>query len=97
MLPGIIRLPDLNWLRWKTANFMLNDHEHFGAIKAFDVMGHHIRAGHARQTPIGDRMIEAVRGAIWEAWEMGLESKGQSIYPSIPLLDRMTEPQEPEI
>jgi hypothetical protein len=62
------------------------------------MMGQSIRAGHAKTEPIGDEMINAVRGAIWEAWEMGLDDKDESIYPSIPLLDRQTvEPDEPEI
>jgi hypothetical protein len=60
-------------------------------------MGQSVRAGHAKIKPIGDRAINAVRGAIWEAWEMGLDSDVQSIYPSIPLLDReAVEPDEPE-
>ncbi len=61
-------------------------------------MGQHIRQGHAKAKPIGDRMINAVRGAIWEAWEQGLDEKAENIYPSIPLLDReAVEPEEPEI
>ncbi len=60
------------------------------------MMGQHIRAGHAKAEPIGDRMINAVRGAIWEAWEQGCDNKSESIYPSLPLLDREPEPEEPE-
>jgi hypothetical protein len=61
-------------------------------------MGQRVRAGHAKVKPIGDRTINAVRGAIWEAWEMGLNDNEQSVYPTIPLLDReAVEPEEPEI
>ena len=61
-------------------------------------MGQSIRAGNAKVKPIGDRMINAVRDAIWEAWEIGLGNDEQGIYPSIPLLDRqVVEPDEPEI
>jgi hypothetical protein len=45
-------------------------------------------------------MINAVRAAIWEAWEMGLDNGGENIYPRLPLLDRESvdpvEPEEPE-
>jgi len=58
------------------------------------MMGKQYRAGHAKAEPIGDKMINAVRGAIWDAWELGLENRGQGFYPSIPLLDR--EPDAPE-
>jgi hypothetical protein len=62
-------------------------------------LGQQYRAGHAKAKPIGDKMINAVRGAIWEAWEMGLDGQG-SMYPSVPLLDQLTqrtpEPEEPE-
>ena len=62
------------------------------------MMGARYRAGFAKAKPIGDRMINAVRDAIWEAWELGLKSEGQSIYPTIPLLDGpAVEPDEPEI
>jgi hypothetical protein len=64
------------------------------------IMGQHVRAGHAKEKPIGDRMINAVREAIWEAWEMGLDNGGENIYPRLPLLDRepveAVEPEEPE-
>lgn len=64
------------------------------------MLGERVRAGHAKAKPIGDRMINAVRGAIWEAWEMGKDEKTDSIYPSVPLLDQLTgrepEPDEPE-
>ena len=65
-------------------------------IVAFDVLGKHIRAAHARQKPIGDRIIGVVRDAIWEAWRMGLGGQHQNMYPSIPLLDREPEPMEPD-
>ena len=58
-------------------------------------MGDRYRAGHAKQAPIGDRMINAVRSAIWDAWERGLDHPAESYYPTFPLLDRG--PHEPEI
>jgi hypothetical protein len=58
------------------------------------MMGARYRAGHAKAKPIGDRMINAVRGAIWEAWEMGLKNDSERVYPSAPLLDREAEPPE---
>jgi hypothetical protein len=58
-------------------------------------MGKRYRAGHAKETPIGDKVINAVRGAIWEAVQMGLNNGGQRIYPAVPLLEqRHAEPQE---
>jgi hypothetical protein len=45
--------------------------------------------------PTGDKIITAARDAFWEAWEIGLQKSGRSIYPSLPLVDR--EPMEPEI
>jgi hypothetical protein len=72
--------------------------EDIGEKLKMGIMGQHIRAGHAKVKPIGDRMINAVRGAIWEAWEMGLDDSDESTYPSIPVLDReAVEPDEPEI
>jgi hypothetical protein len=72
------------------------DDEKNGERMKMAFMGQSIRAGNAKVKPIGDRMINAVRGAIWEAWEMGLDSGEQSVYPSIPLLDReAVEPEEP--
>jgi hypothetical protein len=56
-------------------------------------MGQRIRAGHAQAEPIGDKMINVVRGAIWEAWEKGLDNSGH-IYPAIPLLDQPTQRDE---
>lgn len=56
-------------------------------------MGKRFRAGHAQAgPPIGDRMINAVRSVLWEAWEMGKDSPG-SAYPSVPLLDQLTSKQ----
>jgi len=61
------------------------------------MMGARYRAAHAKDKPIGDRMINAVREAVWEAWEMGLENDGERIYPSAPVLDREAEtPEQPE-
>ena len=72
--------------------------EQIRASLKMHMMGERYRAGYARAEPIGDRMINAVRDAIWEAWELGLESEGQSIYPTIPLLDGVAvELEEPEI
>jgi hypothetical protein len=75
----------------------------FGDIQTkmrMHIMGIRYRAGHAKAEPIGDRMINAVRAAIWEAWEMGLDNGGENIYPRLPLLDRESvepvEPEEPE-
>jgi hypothetical protein len=52
------------------------------------MMGKRYRDAHAKEKPIGDKMINAVRNAIWEAWERGLDNGGQNIYPRLPLLDR---------
>ena len=45
--------------------------------------------------PTGDKIIGAARDALWEAWKIGLQEGGNTIYPRVPLLDR--EPMEPEI
>jgi hypothetical protein len=45
--------------------------------------------------PTGDKAIGAVRDAFWDAWQIGLQKGGNSVYPRLPLLDR--EPMEPEI
>lgn len=58
------------------------------------MMGKRIRAGHAQAEPIGDKMINVVRGAIWEAWEKGLDNSGD-IYPAIPLLEQPAQAVEP--
>jgi hypothetical protein len=66
------------------------------ADKKMAGLGQRIRAGHAQAEPIGDKMINVVRGAIWEAWEMGLEKAG-NIYPALPLLDQPAQPEaQPE-
>ena len=57
------------------------------------MLGKRHRAGHAKAKPIGDRMINAVRGAIWEAWRMGIDGQG-SMYPSVPILDQLSQPKE---
>ena len=59
------------------------------------IMGKGHLAGPSETGPVGDKVINAFRAAIWETWEKGLDSRGQSIYPTLPLLDR--EPMEPEI
>jgi len=77
---------------------MSDDIENTGAKMKMAFMGQRIRAGHAKAEPIGDTMINAVRGAIWDAWELGLENRGHGFYPSTPLLDReAVEPEEPEL
>ena len=77
---------------------MSDDLENTREKMVLGMMGQRIRAGHAKLKPVGDRMINAFRGALWEAWEMGLDDKDESIYPSIPLLDReAVEPEEPHI
>ena len=73
-----------------------DDLDHLDEKAKLSFMGQHIRQGHAKTEPIGDRMINAVRGAIWEAWEQGRDNESESIYPSLPLLDREPEPEEPE-
>jgi hypothetical protein len=79
---------------------MSDDLENTRENMVLGMMGQRVRAGHAKQTPIGDVMINAVRGAIWEAWEMGRD-EGESSYPSVPLLDELMErlqgPEEPEL
>ena len=61
------------------------------------MMGARYRTAHAKAEPIGDKMLNAVREAIWEAWERGLDNDGENIYPCLPLLDRETvEHVEPE-
>lgn len=72
-------------------------HDALREIVAFDVLGKHIRDGNARQKPIGDRIIGAVRDAIWEAWKMGLDGQHQSFYSRIPFLDRDSKDTEPEM
>jgi hypothetical protein len=62
------------------------------------MMGERYRSGQVKEKPIGDKMINAVRDAIWEAWEIGLDNAGHRVYPSIPLLDRQAvEPEQPEM
>ena len=78
---------------------MNEDLSHIKDELRMHMMGKRYRQGHAKAEPTGDKMIHAVRGAIWEAWEMGLDGQG-SIYPSVPLLEQLTqrapEPDEPE-
>jgi len=45
--------------------------------------------------PTGDKIINAARDAFWEAWQIGLQQSGKTVYPRLPLLDR--EPMEPEM
>jgi hypothetical protein len=45
--------------------------------------------------PTGDKIIGAARDALWDAWQIGLQKGGNTIYSKLPLLDR--EPMEPEI
>jgi len=74
---------------------MIDGTEKIQADMKMQMMGNRFRAGHAKAEPIGDQMINAVRGAIWDAWERGLDNDGQNFYPRIPLLDR--EGVEPEV
>jgi hypothetical protein len=67
--------------------------ENSGAEMKMASLGQRIRAGHAQAEPIGDKMINVVRGAIWEAWEKGLDNSGR-IYPAIPLLEQPAQPHE---
>ena len=45
--------------------------------------------------PSGEKLIKGVQNALWEAWQIGLQKSGNTVYPRLPLLDR--EPMEPEI
>jgi hypothetical protein len=78
---------------------MSDETENTGANLKMHMMGKRYRAGRVKEKPIGDKMINAVQDAIWEAWEIGLDDKsGQSIYPTFPLLDgEAVEPDEPEM
>jgi hypothetical protein len=78
---------------------MSDDTENTAMKLKMGMMGPRIRAGHAKAEPlIGDQMINAVRDAIWDAWERGLDNNCGRIYPSIPLLDREpVETEEPEL
>ncbi len=77
---------------------MNDDLSHIKDELRMHMMGKRYRQGFAKTEPTGDKAINAVRGAIWEAWEMGLD--GGRIYPAVPLLDQLTqrapEPEEPE-
>jgi hypothetical protein len=79
---------------------MFDGTEKIQADMRMHIMGKRYRAGHAKAEPIGDTMINAVRAAIWDAWERGLDNGGENIYPRLPLLDRepveAVEPEEPE-
>ena len=79
---------------------MSDELSHIPEKLRLNYLGQKYREGHAKAEPTGDKMINAVRGAIWEAWEMGLEKDGR-IYPSVPLLEALTqrapEPEEPEL
>jgi hypothetical protein len=59
-------------------------------------MGQRFRAGHAKAEPLGDRMINSVRGALREALEMGMD-KSDHVAPSEPTSEREPEPEEPEL
>jgi len=78
---------------------MFDDIDNIKTELQMNIMGQRYRQGHAKAEPIGDKMIKAIRGAIREAWEMGLDGQG-SMYPSVPLLEQLTqrapEPNEPE-
>jgi len=79
------------------------------ATKALTALGERYREGCAKgDPPIGDTIINGVRDAVWDAWQLGLEQpRGGHYYPSLPLLDQLTasffqsdpskEEHEPEI
>jgi hypothetical protein len=75
---------------------MFNDIKNVQKDLQLHIMGKgHLAGQQDNAEPTGDKVINAFRAAIWEAWEKGLDSRGQSIYPTLPLLDG--EPDEPEI
>jgi hypothetical protein len=77
---------------------MIDDFGDISAKLKMGMMGKRYRDGHAKAEPIGDTMINAVRAAIWDAWERGLDNGGENIYPRLPLLDReAVEPVEPDV
>ena len=78
---------------------MSDETENTGTNLKMHMMGKRYRAGRVKKKYIGDEIINGVREAIWEAWELGLEEKsGQNIYPTFPLLDgEAVEPDEPEM
>ena len=45
--------------------------------------------------PTGDKLIQGVQTALWDAWQIGLQKGGGTVYPRLPLLDK--EPFEPEV
>jgi hypothetical protein len=45
--------------------------------------------------PGGDKYIKAAQNALWDAWQIGMQKGGNTVYPTLPLLDR--EPMEPEM
>lgn len=57
--------------------------------------GRAFKENHIEMIPTGDKVINAVRGALWDAWALGLDESGKTIFPRLPLLDR--EPMEPEM
>ena len=42
-----------------------------------------------------DKFIKGVQNTLWDAWQIGLQKSGDTMYPRLPLLDQ--EPMEPEI
>jgi hypothetical protein len=58
-------------------------------------MGRAFKQTHTEMIPSGDKLIKAAQNALWDAWQIGLQQGGNTIYPRLPLLDR--EPTEPEI
>lgn len=45
--------------------------------------------------PTGEKLIRGATNALWDAWQIGLEKNGNTMYPRLPLLDK--EPMEPEM
>jgi hypothetical protein len=45
--------------------------------------------------PTGEKLIRGATNALWDAWQIGLDKNGNTMYPRLPLLDK--EPMEPGI
>ena len=61
------------------------------------MLGERLRAGHAQQTPIGDKILNTVREAVREAWELGQQQNAErteAAEPPSPTPER--EPEEPD-
>ena len=65
-----------------------------GDFKAL-AMGKPFIETHTEMFPTGDNLIRAATNALWDAWQIGLQKGGNTVYPTLPLLDK--EPMEPEM